>query len=38
MTQQETLAQAMANLDEDKVKELVKEKLASGVPAAKILA
>ncbi len=37
MTQQENLSQAMANLAEDEVKRLIKEKLDAGVPAGEIL-
>ena len=37
MAQQESLSQAMANLAEDKVKMLIKEKLESGVSADEIL-
>lgn len=37
MAQQESLSQAMADLAEGKVKELIKEKIAAGVPATQIL-
>jgi len=37
MTQQESLSQAMANLEEEKAKNLVKEKIEAKVPAIKIL-
>ena len=37
MAQQESLSQAMADLAEGKVKELIKEKVAAGVPASQIL-
>ena len=37
MTQQESLSQAMADLAEEKVKVLIKEKIAAGVPATQIL-
>jgi 5-methyltetrahydrofolate--homocysteine methyltransferase len=38
MAQQESiLSQAMADLAEEKVKELIKEKIAAGIPAARIL-
>jgi len=37
MAQQENISQAMAELAEDKVKELVREKIAAGVPATQVL-
>ncbi len=37
MAQLEGLAQAMADLAEEKVKELIKEKIAAGVPASQVL-
>ena len=37
MAQQEDLSQAMADLAEGKVKELIKQKLAAGVPAGEIM-
>lgn len=37
MAQQESLSQAMADLAEGRVKELIKEKVAAGVPASQIL-
>ena len=37
MSQQENLSQAMANLEEENIKRLVKEKIEAGVPATEIL-
>ena len=37
MAQLEGLAQAMADLAEEKVKGLIKEKIAAGIPATQIL-
>ena len=37
MAQQESLSQAMANLAEEEVKKLIKEKIEAGVPALEIL-